>query len=55
MLHSPTPASLFEVSDGAYQFCIGISPPDRSIISLLAPSTLRAVWQAAQWPRPRTR
>jgi len=55
--HWLTPASCGEASDGAYQFCIGIKPPARSRSSawLLAPSALRAVWQALQWPGPLTR
>ena len=45
-----------EASDGAYQFCVGIRPPRRSSVqAACAPSTLRAEWQAAQWPRPCTR
>src|SRR6266850_4493605 len=48
-------ASQPETSGGAYHFCIGISPPPRSSLWLTAPKTLRPVWQASQWPSPRTR
>ena len=52
---SATLASWAAVSEGAYQFCIGIRPPDSGRRSSLAPQALRVVWQATQWPRPRTR
>src|SRR5258707_2520998 len=55
MVQSPRPASLFEVSDGAYQFCIGIKPPSKACESELPPSALIAVWHIPQWPRPSTR
>ena len=55
MLQSPRPASLFEVSEGAYQFCIGIRPPSNAFDSELPPSALIGVWHIAQWPRPCTR
>ena len=51
---SASPASFLALSEGAYQFCIGIRPPARSS-GLLPPSASRAEWQAEQWPRPRTR
>ena len=38
--HEPRPVSRFDVSDGAYQFCTGINPPDTSS-PLTAPSMLR--------------
>ena len=50
-----TLASSAEVSEGAYQFCTGISPPARSSVLEVAPSALRLAWQALQWPRPSTR
>ena len=53
--HSFTPASCAALSAGAYQFCTGISPPVNALASLVAPSALRGVWQAVQWPRPLTR
>ena len=55
MLQSPRPASLFEVSEGAYQFCIGINPPSKACDSELPPSALIAVWHMPQWPSPSTR
>src|SRR3954452_1125383 len=55
MLQSPSPASLFEVSDGAYQFCIGMRPPWKASDSELPPSALMAVWHMPQWPNPSTR
>ena len=39
-LQSPRPASLFDVSEGAYQFCIGIKPPWNASDSELPPSAL---------------
>ena len=51
---SPSPASTLDTSDGAYQFCSGMSPPARSGPAV-APRALRAAWQALQWPRPLTR
>ena len=42
----PRPASASEVSEGAYQFMIGIRPPARSDLSTVAPKALRVVWQA---------
>src|SRR6185295_1789605 len=55
MVQSPRPASSFEVSDGAYKFCIGIKPPSTACDSELPPSALIAVWHMPQWPRPSTR
>src|SRR6476620_7782514 len=54
-LHSPSPASRFDVSDGAYQFWFGIMPPSKALASLEPPRMLMAVWHIAQWPRPSTR
>ena len=50
-----TPASVFAMSEGAYQSCMGMSAPLKSWLLMLAPSALRSAWQALQWPRPRTR
>ena len=55
MLQLPRPASVFEVRDGAYQFCIGMRPPWKALDSELPPSALMALWHIAQWPRPCTR
>ena len=44
----PNPASLFEVSEGAYQFWFGIMPPSKAFASLDPPSRLTAVWHIAQ-------
>ena len=52
---SATPASALEASDGAYQYCSGISPPLSSRLSRVAPKALRGEWQAAQCPSDRTR
>src|SRR5215470_15017204 len=52
---SPNPASLLFVSDGAYQFCMGMSPPAKAFSSELPPRALIAVWQVPQWPSPSTR
>ena len=52
---SPSPASRFDVSDGAYQFWFGIIPPSNSCDSFEPPSTLIAVWHIEQWPSPSTR
>src|SRR4029078_11560521 len=52
---SPTPASALSLSDGAYQFWIGISPPARSSGPAVAPKTLRREWHALQWPSVSTR
>ena len=53
--HWPRPASRLDVSDGAYQSCSGMRPPDSSLSLTVAPSTLRLVWHASQWPSPSTR
>src|SRR5215469_12804445 len=55
MFHSPRPASLLEVSEGAYQFCIGMRPPSNALDSGLPPSALIGEWHIAQWPNPSTR
>src|ERR1700709_2894471 len=55
MLQSPSPASLFEVNDGAYQFCTGIKPPSKRLDGELPPSALIAVWHIVQCPSPSTR
>src|SRR5688500_10934197 len=47
---SATLASRGDVSDGAYQPCIGMSPPESSRFSRVAPNTLRGLWHATQWP-----
>ena len=39
----PSPASRFEVSEGAYQFWFGIIPPSNALDSLEPPSALMAV------------
>ncbi len=53
--HSPSPASRLEVSEGAYQYWLGIRPPAKACDSLLPPSMLMAEWHMAQWARPSTR
>src|ERR1700732_4777706 len=55
MLQSPSPPSLLDVSDGAYQFCIGMRPPSNAFDAELPPSALIAVWHIAQCPGPSTR
>src|SRR5471030_205002 len=55
MLQSPSPASLFDVSEGAYQFCTGIKPPSKRLEGELPPNALIAVWHIVQWPSPSTR
>ncbi len=55
MLQSPSPASRLEVSDGAYQFCIGIRPPLKASDCEVPPSALIGEWHMPQWPSPSTR
>src|SRR6185437_5001656 len=55
MSQSPRPASLFDVSDGAYQFCSGIRPPANAAELTGPPIMLIDVWHIEQWPRPSTR
>src|SRR6202012_3853588 len=52
---SATPASALDASDGAYQFCSGISPPLSSRLSRVAPNALRGEWQGARGGRGPTR
>src|SRR6201996_9724993 len=52
---SPRPASLFDVSDGAYQFCSGIRPPANAAELTGPPIALIDVWHMPQWPRPSIR
>src|SRR5207237_5472931 len=55
MLQSPSLASRLEVREGAYQFCIGISPPLKASACGVPPSALIGEWHMPQWPSPSTR
>jgi len=47
MSQSPRPASLFDVNDGAYQFCNGIRPPPKAAELTGPPIALIDVWPHA--------
>src|SRR6201985_225974 len=55
MSQSPRPASLLDVSDGAYQFCSGIKPPAKADELTGPPIALIEVWHMLQCPRPSIR
>src|ERR1700761_4029915 len=55
MSQSPRPASLLDVSDGAYQFCSGIKPPAKADELTGPPIALIDVWHMLQCPRPSIR